>query len=108
VRVVQGLDARPTAVRDVRARRGPVSGNRPLRCAVLQGKKTGRFEGLSKTLPTFHAAADFLRLICGRSRFRTNAALCVLEQLGHIEVEFKRLAVRNLAGLNAHRDQGVD
>jgi hypothetical protein len=77
---------------------------------VLQGKKTGRFEGLSKTLPTFHAAADFLRLtlICGLSRSRTKAALCVLEQLGHIEVEFKRLAVRNLAGLNAHRDQGVD
>jgi hypothetical protein len=49
-----------------------------------------------------------LTLICGRSRSRTNAALCVLEQLGHIEAEFKRLAVRNLAGLNAHRDQGVD
>lgn len=43
-----------------------------------------------------------LALICGLSRQRTNAALQVLEQLGHIHVEFKSLMVMNLAGLEEY------
>lgn len=43
-----------------------------------------------------------LALICGLSRQRVNAALGVLEALGHIRVEFKSLTVLNLPGLDEY------